>query len=141
MAAAVTEALLKRALCRTGARRDRANENRSRGYDGLCCARRYTAACAAVALFASCSFIDVREGALAVRTATEAQVTQCELVGKTTSSVVDHIGFINRDPAKVDADMATLARNSAVSLGGDTIVPGERPRRGERVFSVYRCVK
>jgi len=99
-------------------------------------------ACAiALAGLCSCRFIDAQPGAEKIRVVDGSQVSECELAGTTTASVTDHVGFINRDPASIDEDLVTLARNSALKVGGDTIVPGERPKAGERRFSVYRCLK
>jgi hypothetical protein len=101
-----------------------------------------TAACTVALIgLTSCSFIEVHQGAENVRVVDDSQVARCELLGKTTTSALDHVGFIRRDPATVDADLAKLARNSALNLAGDTVVPGERPHPGERIFSVYRCLK
>ncbi len=93
----------------------------------------------ALAGLASCSFIEVQPGAYQVAVFDAAQAAGCKPIGETTVSALDRVGFIDRDPAKVDADLLKLARNSALKLGGDTLVPGERLGRGERRYSVYRC--
>ena len=39
-----------------------------------------------------------------------------------------------------EAELNTLARNSAVEIGGDTVVPVDTPLKGRQVFEVYRCM-
>lgn len=104
------------------------------------CVRAAAAAAILIGL-GSCSFITVQPGAENVRVVSESEVARCDRIGKTSVSVLDRVGMISRDAASVDQDLAKLARNSALKLQGDTVVPGERPGPGERVFSVYRCLK
>jgi hypothetical protein len=85
------------------------------------------------------SMIDVRPGSDQVAAATPAQVGQCRPLGKTTVSVLAKVGFVDRSIEAVDANLLQLARNSAVDMGGDTVVPGERPEVGRRVFEIYKC--
>ena len=94
-----------------------------------------------IAVLGGCasSMIDVRPGSDKVAAATPAQVGQCRHLGKTTVSVLSKVGFVDRSIEAVDANLLQLARNSAVDMGGDTVVPGARPTVGRRVFDVYKC--
>ena len=85
------------------------------------------------------SLIEVRQGSEQVAVAQADQVSQCKAIGKTTVSVLAEIGFISRGVDNVDANLLQLARNEAVSLGGDTVVPGDRPEIGKRTFAIYKC--
>lgn len=85
------------------------------------------------------SLIEVRQGSDQVAVAQADQVRQCKAIGKTTVSVLAEIGFISRGVDNVDANLLQLARNEAVSQGGDTVVPGDRPEIGKRTFAIYKC--
>ena len=85
------------------------------------------------------SLIEVRQGSEQVAVAQPDQVSQCKEIGKTTVSVLAEVGFVSRGIANVDANLLQLARNEAVSQGGDTVVPGDRPEVGKRTFAIYKC--
>lgn len=85
------------------------------------------------------NLIDVRPGSDRIAVAEPAQVAQCKHIGKTTATVLSKVAFYSRSIDQVDADLLQLARNEAVDEGGDTLVPGERPAVGKRVFEIYKC--
>ena len=85
------------------------------------------------------SLIEVRPGSDKVAVAEPNQVSACKPIGETTVSVLAQVGFISRGVDNVDANLLQLARNEAVSQGGDTVVPGDRPEVGKRTFAIYRC--
>jgi hypothetical protein len=85
------------------------------------------------------TFIEQRLGSERVRLVDATEVAACQSKGNTTVSVLAKVGFFNRSIADVDANLAQLARNSAVDLGGDTIVKGERLEIGKQVFAIYKC--
>ena len=39
----------------------------------------------------------------------------------------------------VEDNLLQLARNSALDIGGDTIVKDEMPEFGKRTFAIYKC--
>ncbi len=94
-----------------------------------------------LALLGGCAsnLIEVREHSLDVAVGEAGGVGQCVRKGKTTVRVLDKIGFISRSIADVDANLLQLARNDAVEMGGDTLVPGERPEIGKRTFAIFKC--
>lgn len=85
------------------------------------------------------NLIEARQGSEQVAVAQPDQVGQCKAIGKTTVSVLAEVGFISRGIDNVDANLLQLARNEAVSQGGDTVVPGDRPEIGKRTFAIYKC--
>lgn len=95
----------------------------------------------ATALLAGCSWVDLKPGADRVNLRSSSQVHSCERLGATTTSVRDRVGFYNRNSDKVGEELADLARNSALELGGDTIVPDGPIDDGERRFIIYRCLR
>jgi len=62
------------------------------------------------------------------------------MLGKTTVSVKAAVAGIPRDEKKVQKELEALARNSAIDLKGDTVVPLSAADKGQQSFSVYRCV-
>jgi len=74
-----------------------------------------------------------------VRVATAGEVEECADAGTTHVSVMDKLGVVERNQAKVGGELATLARNSAVQLGGDTVVAITEIIDGSQTFAVYQC--
>jgi hypothetical protein len=96
---------------------------------------------AALAALSGCAsdLIDVRPGSDKIVQVESAKVAQCRKVGQTTVGVLDHVAFYSRSIDAIDENLSQLARNSALDMGGDTVVPGERLDVGKRVFAVYKC--
>ena len=68
------------------------------------------------------------------------RVANCHLLSKTTVSVADRVGFINRVQADVEKDLKTLAMNQAVSQGGDTVSALSPAKDGDQTFGIYKCL-
>jgi Domain of unknown function (DUF4156) len=68
------------------------------------------------------------------------RVTNCHLLSKTTVSVADRVGFINRVQSDVEKDLQTLAMNQAVSQGGDTVSALSPAKDGDQTFGIYKCL-
>lgn len=103
---------------------------------------RITIASATLALaLAACTMIPMKPGADKVVVSEESRVAACEKKGVTTASVVHQVGGFNRLPDVVADELARLASNDAIDLGGDTIVPLSAVADGKRKFGVYRCRK
>lgn len=83
--------------------------------------------------------IEVRQGSEKVSVAESNQIAGCQSKGVATVSVLSSVGFINRSNEAVEDNLLQLARNSAVDMGGDTIVKGRVPAYGQRNFEVYKC--
>ena len=89
---------------------------------------------------AACTWVDLSQQGEKVRVLTANEVTACERVGITTVNTAAKLAGLNRHAHKVQAELNTLARNSAVEIGGDTVVPVDTPVKGRQVFEVYRCM-
>ena len=103
---------------------------------------RYTAiTCLSVVLLCGCanSFLKPAVGSERVLLMRLNQVTQCKLLGKVNVNVVSKVGIYNRDADAVEANLLLLGQNSAVELGGDTLVKDVTPEFGKQVFAVYKC--
>jgi len=89
---------------------------------------------------AACTWVDVSPQGEKVRVLTANEVNACEHVGKTTVNTAAKLAGLERHAHKVQSELNTLARNSAVEIGGDTVVPVDTPVEGRQVFEVYRCM-
>jgi hypothetical protein len=90
-------------------------------------------------LVGGCSFVDLTREGEGVRVAKAEEVTACTGLGRTTASVVHEVAAIPRHPDAVKENIEVTARNSAASMGGDTIVPASGIAEGKQSFEVYRC--
>jgi hypothetical protein len=95
---------------------------------------------AASAIVGGCSsFLDLTKEGEGVRIATADAVSACTGLGRTTASVVHEFASIPRNPDAVQENINVTARNSAASMGGDTLVPVSPVAEGKQTFEVYRC--
>ena len=94
---------------------------------------------AASAIVGGCSFMDLTKEGEGVRIATADAVSACTGLGRTTASVVHEFASIPRQADAVKENIEVTARNSAASMGGDTIVPVSPVAEGKQTFEVYRC--
>lgn len=94
---------------------------------------------AASAIASGCSFVDLTKEGEGVRIAAADAVSACTGLGRTTASVVHEVASIPRHPDAVKENIEVTARNSAASMGGDTIVPVSPIAEGKQTFEVYRC--
>ena len=96
---------------------------------------------AAALLLGGCSstLIGERLGADQIVLAEATQVGQCKSLGRTTVSVLATLGPITRGNETVEENLVQMARNEAVSKGGDTVVKGNSLEYGKRSFEIFRC--
>jgi hypothetical protein len=108
-------------------------------FDGLRCQGAALLWLVASAVASGCSFVDLTKEGEGVRVATADAVSACTGLGRTTASVVAEVASIPRHPDAVKENIEVTARNSAASMGGDTIVPASPIAEGKQTFEVYRC--
>lgn len=90
-------------------------------------------------ILSSCAWVKVTPQGESVRLVQSAKAVEpCKKLGRVNAKVVSHIVF-NRDADKVAGELADLARNEAVLMGGDTIIPISEIIDGRRSFGVYQC--
>ncbi len=87
----------------------------------------------------ACTWVKVKPEAETVRVASSEQVLNCKKVGSTTVSVKAEVATIARDPKVVKQELAKLARNSAVNLQGNVVVPVTKVDKGTQIFAIYAC--
>lgn len=88
-----------------------------------------------------CAFVQVDETARGVEVRkTEAEVADCVRKGNVSASTKANVGFIARGETTVAVELERLARNRAVNLGANVIVPmGPVTAEGEREYSAWSC--
>jgi hypothetical protein len=89
---------------------------------------------------AACTWVDLTPEGEKVRVLSSSEVSSCKHLGKTSAMTAAKVTGLARHEHKVEEELNTLARNSAVSLGGDTVVAVGSPVDGRQVFEVYRCI-
>ena len=95
----------------------------------------------AVSVFVSgCTWVKLSPEGEKARVLTESEVASCKKLGKTTVSLKSKVAGFERNVEKVKKELETLARNRAVDLDGDTVVPVSEIENGQQTFSVYRCI-
>lgn len=87
----------------------------------------------------ACTWVKLTAEGEKVRILSMSEVSSCKKLGKTTSTLKDKIAGMSRSRVKVEKEMQALARNSAVELGGDTVVPVTEIVDGRQTFEVYKC--
>lgn len=90
-------------------------------------------------LASACAWVKPTERGANVKLAEPTEVSQCRKVGTTTVSVMDKIAGVPRSYLTISEELATLARNEAPNLDGDTVVPAGEIVNGQQVFDVYDC--
>ncbi|HFD79512.1 MAG TPA: hypothetical protein ENK05_03820 [Gammaproteobacteria bacterium] len=90
-------------------------------------------------LLPACSWLRSGVSPEEVRLATADEVRACSERGTVDVSVYDRPSELKRGEAALAGELLSLARQSAVQLGGDTLVPHGAIVDGSRVYGVYRC--
>ena len=90
-------------------------------------------------LLPACTWVKLSTDAEAVQVITDQQAKNCKLLGHATSTVKWTIATIARNEEKVKTELQTLARNSAVELGGNSIIPASEIKEGKQKFDIYLC--
>ncbi len=91
-------------------------------------------------ILTGCTWVKPTAEGEKVRVLNAKEVAGCKNLGSTTVALVDKVAGLKRNPQKVQKELETLARNSAVDLGGDTVVAISEVTNGKQTFAVYRCV-
>lgn len=92
-----------------------------------------------VAVLAGCTWVKPEPRSGQVELQTLADINLCRKLGEVTATTVGRVAFVDRDRAKMAAELVQLARNEAQVMGGDTIAALSEIRAGEQRFGVYKC--
>ena len=90
-------------------------------------------------LSAACSTLKLTEGGEKVRVLDPSEVSSCKNLGRTSTSTTAKVVF-DRPEEAIAKELLIIARNSAASMGGDTVVPLTVIENGQQTFVVYKCV-
>ena len=93
-----------------------------------------------LALVSGCVFVDVSEEARVVTVVTsEDEVAACEKKGTVGARTRARVGYARRSEETVALELERIARNEAVSLGANTLVPQGPVEEGRRRYDAYLC--
>ncbi|UTF58686.1 DUF4156 domain-containing protein [Gilvimarinus sp. DA14] len=92
-----------------------------------------------IATLSGCTWVDLKPEAQSIAVARSQDIANCKQVSHVTANVMDGVAFLDRNADKVAEELTTIARNEAVRLGGDTVVPSSSITDGSQHFTVYQC--
>jgi CRISPR/Cas system type I-B associated protein Csh2 (Cas7 group RAMP superfamily) len=88
----------------------------------------------------ACTWVNENADGRTVNVSTSQRISNCQKKGDINVSVASKIGFINRSSKKIHEELLVLARNEAIKLRADTIVPESEPTKGTQKYLAYSCV-
>lgn len=91
-------------------------------------------------LLNACTWVELTSEGEKVRILSMDEVSRCQKMGQTTSTTKASVAGVGRHPNAIIDELNTLARNSAINLKGDTVVPTGELQNGQQTYLVYRCV-
>jgi hypothetical protein len=91
-------------------------------------------------LLNACTWVELTPEGEKARILSMEEVSGCKKMGQTTSTTKATMAGVARHPNAINDELNTLARNSAINLKADTIVPVGEILDGKRTYMVYRCV-
>jgi hypothetical protein len=88
-----------------------------------------------------CAWVELDPAAEPIRVVpSTATLEGCTQVGTINAQTRAKIGFIKRRSDKVADELSSLARNNAVDMGANAVVPVAPPSdEGRQRFTAYRC--
>jgi len=92
-----------------------------------------------LSLATACTWVQPEPGAAGIALLEPQEALDCQRRGQTTVSVRDRVAGVQRSPAQVTEELRTLARNSAIDLGGNAIVEEEMIDTSKQRFGIYSC--
>jgi hypothetical protein len=87
-----------------------------------------------------CTWVELTAEGEKVRILGADEVASCKRIGQTISTTAAKVAGITRHENAIRDELQSLARNSAINLGGDSIVPVSEISEGKQTYDVYRCV-
>lgn len=93
----------------------------------------------AILLATACTWVKPNQGAIDIELKSLDQVALCQRIGVATAQTKSSVSFYQRNPITVAEEVLTLAKNEAVKMAGNTLVPMGELENGRQQFSVYRC--
>ena len=88
----------------------------------------------------ACATVKLTRGGEKARVLSTSEAANCKKLGATRVSVKPTLLTVPRQQKVIKKELRILARNSAVSMGGDTASPISKIDNGQQKFAVYQCV-
>jgi CRISPR/Cas system type I-B associated protein Csh2 (Cas7 group RAMP superfamily) len=92
-------------------------------------------------IISACTWVNENTDGRSVNVSTADRIGNCQKAGDINVSVASKIGFIPRGKKKIQEELLVLAKNEAVKLQADTIIPLSEPGEGRQQYLAYNCVK
>lgn len=93
-----------------------------------------------IAPISACTWVALTPEAERVEVRSSDSLNGCHKVGTTKARSKASVGIFARSDEKVAEELATLARNDAPELGGNTVVAdGPVAKDGTQRFTIYSC--
>jgi len=90
-------------------------------------------------MLTACTWVKLTPEGEKARVLSPTEVHRCKKLGTTTVSVKATILGFERNKKTIGKELETLARNRAMDLKGDTVVPQTKIEKGQRTYIIYRC--
>ncbi len=92
-------------------------------------------------LLTSCATVQLTEEGRKARVLSFDDVKNCQKNGAATVSVNQKmLSIVPKQSSRIAKQLSILARNSAIHMGGDTVVPMSKVDNGQQTFAVFRCI-
>lgn len=100
---------------------------------------RWVGLASATLFLSACSWVQPLPNADQVVVLKISDVQKCQKLGSTRSQTLDKITFISRSEEAKYQELVALAKNEAVRMRGDTVVPLSEIKDGVMEFGIYNC--
>ncbi len=90
-------------------------------------------------VLSACTWVKPEPDARQVAIVKPIHTQNCKKLGNASAQTKYKIAGLQRKSKKVSEELLMLAKNEAVSMGGNTIVSLKAPIEGRQSFSVFLC--
>ncbi len=90
-------------------------------------------------MISGCSWVQPLPGADEVAVMTIEDVAKCQKLGSTHAQTLNKVTMFERDQEAMRQELIALAKNEAVRMRADTIVPLSDIEDGTMEFGIYNC--
>jgi hypothetical protein len=90
-------------------------------------------------LLSGCAWVQPEPGASRIALIEPSEALECQRLAQTTVSVRDRVAGVQRSPSQIAEELRTLARDSAIDVGGNAILAEEVIEPGKQRFGIYFC--
>lgn len=93
-----------------------------------------------IAGLSACTWVELKPEAEAVQVVSDAYIDGCVLKGTIQSQTTANVGFVTRSAEALQLELSNLARNQAVVMGANRLVPDSLiSPEGSQRFRAYLC--